>query len=390
MKLLHLSDLHIGKNVNGFPMLEEQRHVFAQIVGAVTAETIEAVVIAGDVYDRSLPGTDAVSLFDDFLTQLVETGVAVLLVAGNHDSPERLAYARRLLAEKRVFLAGTPEVPLRPITLRDDHGDIHFWLLPFVRPASVRHLFAERSIDTHHDAVAAVLEATPIDPAQRNVLVAHQFFTSPHVSPVQSESETNVGGLDRVDASLVASFDYVALGHLHRAQSVGQPSVRYAGSPIKYSFSESAHSKTTTLVTLGNKDDVEIATLPLTPLHDLRHIQGPLADLVSNEIASQGNRDDYLRVTLTDDNELIEPLAKLRSVYPNVMLVDFDNARTRADTTSPAFIAAIPAHARIEQLNTFDLFSDFFRTVYGKEMSGEQVHLVRELLDTPDTMEGAL
>jgi len=377
MKFLHLSDLHIGKSVNGFSMLEEQRRVFAQVIGYVDAEKPDAVLIAGDIYDRAVPGVDAVRLFDDFLTGLAEKDVAVLLISGNHDSPERLNYASRLLSRRKLHLCGVFDGTLRRVTLPDEYGEVNFWLLPFIKPSNFRGMYADGEIENYTGAVAAALESADVDYSQRNVLLSHQFYAGAGVTPVRSESEINpVGGLDAADSALLSRFDYAALGHLHRAQSAGG-SARYAGSPLKYSFSEWKHEKTATLVTLNKKGAAEITALPLVPLRDMREIKGPLEQLLSGSVSPQGNREDYLRVILTDEEEIIDPMGKLRGVYPNVMALDFENSRSRTDT------AAISSDAgRIERLSLYDLFSEFFLETSGAVMTGKQAEIVRELLET--------
>ncbi|MDR1277027.1 MAG: exonuclease SbcCD subunit D [Candidatus Accumulibacter sp.] len=377
MKFLHISDLHIGKSVNGFSMLGEQKHALGQIIEYLRAERPSVVVIAGDVYDRAVPGVDAVQVFDDFLTALAGEEVVVLLISGNHDSPERLNYASRLLTDKRLFLYGAFDGTLRKHTLADEHGDLNFWLLPFIKPSSVRGFFGDQRIETYGDALAAALDSAGIDYAERNILVSHQFYVKAGVSPIRSESELNpVGGLDAVDAGRIENFDYAALGHLHGAQTVGGENLRYAGSPIKYSLSEWRHEKSVTLVELGKKGALTVRALPLSPLHDMREIKGELAVLTSDEVSSLADREDYLRVILTDEEEIIDPMGKLRSVYPNIMSIDFENAHTRVDT------GAIFTDAEtIEKLSPFDLFSEFFLNTQGSTMSEEQSEIVRELLD---------
>lgn len=377
MRFLHLSDLHIGKNVNGFSMLDEQRNAFKQIFGYIDTEKPDAVLIAGDVYDRAVPSVEAVRLFDDFLTDLAAKAVSVILISGNHDSPERLNYASRLLSGRKLYLCGVFDGMLRSVMLSDEHGELTFWLLPFIKPSGVRSLFADKKIESYTDAVNVVLESADIDYSKRNILLSHQFYTSVGITPIRSESEINpVGGLDAVDVELLSKFDYVALGHLHGAQGVGG-SVRYAGSPIKYSFSEWKQKKSVTIVEIKEKGNITTTTLPLIPLHDMREIKGPLEQLLSHEVSSQGNREDYLRVILTDEEEIIDPMGKIRSIYPNVMALDFENSRTNIDA-----LGALKDTEQLEKLSPYDLFSEFFLGITGAVMSEEQTQIVRELLET--------
>ena len=371
MKFLHLSDLHVGKGVNGFSMLAEQKHVFEQVIGYIRAETPAAVVIAGDVYDRAAPGVDAVRLFDDFLTGLAHEGVAVMLISGNHDSPDRINYASRLLTDKRIYFCGAFDGAMHKVTLADEYGEVHFWLLPFVKPASVRGILGEETA-SYDDAVAAAIATADIDYSGRHVLVSHQFYAKAGVMPVRSESELNpVGGLDAVDAGIIGRFDYAALGHLHGGQRVGVEHIRYCGSPLKYSFSEWRHKKSLTLVELRQKGSLSISELPLAPRHDMREIRGRLGELISG--SSRGDNEDYLRVILTDEEELIDPMGKLRSVYPNIMSLEFENSRTGVDIESIA-----PGE---EKLTDYELFGEFFLEMQGSAMSVEQARIVRELLE---------
>jgi exonuclease SbcD len=377
MKFLHLSDLHIGKSVNGFSMLEEQRRAFGQVIGYIDAEKPGAVLIAGDVYDRAVPNVEAVRLFDDFLTGLAAKKVTVILISGNHDSPERLNYAGRLLSEHNLHLCGVFDGKLHSVTLSDEYGTVNFLMLPFIKPSGVRGMFADTEIESYTDAIRAVLESADIDYSERNILLSHQFYTAAGITPERSESEINpVGGLDAVDAGLLAKFDYVALGHLHGAQSVGD-NVRYAGSPIKYSFSEWKQEKSVTLVEIKEKGTVNLTALPLVPLRDMREIKGPLEQLLGEDASSQGNKEDYLRVILTDEEEIIDPMGKLRSMYPNVMVLDFENSRTGIDV----FGISLDTD-QIEKLSLYDLFSEFFLETSGAVMSEEQALIVRELLET--------
>ena len=392
MKLIHMSDLHIGKSVNGFSMIEEQKHAFVQVIGYIETERPGAVIIAGDVYDRAVPSVEAVRVFDDFLTQLAGMDVAVMLIPGNHDSSERLSFASRLLSEKRLHICGSltslsaSHSPLssggsiQKVTLIDENGDVNFWLLPFIKPASIRGMYGEREIESYDDAVAAVLDVADVDYSVRNVLVSHQFYTKAGVAPIRSESELNpVGGLDAVDAGLIERFDYAALGHLHGRQSVGSEHICYCGSPIKYSFSEWRHEKSVSIVELCEKGKLTVRLLPLIPIHNMREIKGRLSILISNEVSSLADTEDYLRVILTDEEELIDPLGKLRSVYPNVMSLDFENSRTSID------IGAISTDSEtVEKLSPFDLFCEFFLEAQGSAMSPVQAAIARELLEAED------
>ena len=380
MKFFHISDLHIGKTVNGFLMIEEQKHAFEQIIEYIKTESPDAVLIAGDVYDKAIPSTEAVRVFDDFITTLAQLDTAVILISGNHDSPERLNFASRLLSNHRLFFYGAFDGSVQRIALSDKYGAVNFYLLPFVKPASVRGMFGKREIESHENAVAAALEATDVDYTVRNVLVSHQFYTKAGVDSVRSESELDpVGGLDAVDAGLVEQFDYVALGHLHRNQSIGSEHIRYCGSPIKYSFSEWQHNKSVTVVELKEKGKRMISTLPFVPIHDMREIKGKYEELTSDEIVSAANKEDYLRVVLTDEDEIIDPMGKLRSVYPNVMNLVFENSRTSID------LSTITTDTEtVKKLTPYELFDEFFRSMQGTEMSAEQAEIVRELLEMED------
>lgn len=377
MKFFHLSDLHIGKTVNGFSMLEEQRNAFKQVVAYIESQKPDAVVIAGDVYDRTVPSVESVRVFDDFLTELNGLEIAVLIISGNHDSPERLSYASRLLSDKRLYIQSVFDGEMRKVTFTDEYGAVNFWLLPFIKPSSVRGMFGRDGIETYNDAIKVVLDNAYIDYSQRNVLITHQFYTKKGVHAVRFESElTPIGGLDAVDAGLIERFDYVAAGHLHGAQPVGIESIRYSGSPVKYSFSEWRQSKSILLVELRQKGEFLYTKLPLTPIHDMREIKGEINTLMSDEISSLADKEDYLRVVLTDEDEIIDPMGKLKTVYPNVMSLDFENSRTNIDISAAAGDAC-----KVENLSPYALFSEFFLEIQGSAMSAAQAEIVRELLE---------
>jgi len=358
-------------------MIDEQNHVFEQIIGYIRDERPAAVVIAGDVYDRAVPNVESVQLFDHFLTALAQEKIAVMIISGNHDSPERLHFASRLLTDKQLFVCGTFDKAPQKVTLSDEYGEVNFWLLPFIKPSMLRGMYSDREIESYDDALTAALETAQVDYTSRNVLAAHQFFVKSGVESLRSESELDpVGGLDSVNAEIVEPFDYVALGHLHRRQSVGSEHIHYCGSPIKYSFSEWQHKKSVTVVEMKEKGKVALRFLPLMPLHDMREIKGKIETLMSNEVSSLADKEDYLRIILTDEEEIIDPMSKLRSVYPNIMGLGFENMRTNKD------ISVLTAQTeKIQTLSVHDLFGEFFLEMQGSVMSEEQSKIIRELLE---------
>ncbi len=370
MKLIHLSDLHLGKRVNEFSLLEDQRHVLAQILQIVDRERPDAVLIAGDVYDKTVPNVEAVRLLDWFLVELVRLCPAVFVISGNHDSPERMAFGGRLMAGSGVHLAPVYDGTMVPHTLWDAHGPVDLYLLPFLKPAAVRHFFPERTIDDYGDAVAAALDGAPVDPARRNVLVAHQLVTG--ADRCDSE-EISVGGLDDVDVSVFDGFDYVALGHLHGPQRVGRETVRYCGTPLKYSFSEARHHKSVTVVELGEKGDVAVRTVPLVPLRDMVELRGTYEELTHRDVCARA-AGDYVHLTLTDEEDVPDAVGKLRLFYPWLMKLDYDNARTRAGRLVEEEAAAV-------RRSPLELLEGFYAQQNGRPMGEEQRAFVRGLIE---------
>lgn len=372
MKLLHLSDLHLGKRVNGFSMLEDQRVILTQIVDLAEEEKVDAVLLAGDLYDKPVPPAEAVTLLDRFLTRLSGGGIPVFAISGNHDSPERLAFATRLLAGEGIHLTAQYQGPQPPFLLQDEYGDVAIYALPYLKPALVRHWNPEADIASYEEAVSYALGQWVVDKTRRNVLLAHQFVTG----GVTCESEErSVGGVDQIPAPLFAAFDYVALGHLHGPQSVGRPTLRYSGSPLKYSFSECGHEKSVTLVTLKEKGQVEIQTLPLTPRRDLREIRGTYEEVTAKPFYQGTNREDYLHVILTDEEDVPEAMGKLRTIYPNLMKLSYDNRRTQG-------VAEVTGAERPEEKTPLELFQDFYQLQNNQPMAPQQEALVRQLMET--------
>lgn len=371
MKLIHLSDLHLGKRVNDFPMLEDQAYILDRVLEIAGEERPDAVLIAGDVYDKTVPSAEAVALLDDFLVKLADRSLPVLLISGNHDSPERLAFANRLMEGRGVYIAPVYHGEVSPVTLEDDRGPVDFWLLPFLKPAHIRRFFPEEGVESFTDAMACAIRHMPLDPARRNVLVTHQFVTG--AARCESE-EVSVGGADNVDASVFAPFDYVALGHLHGPQNVGGERIRYCGTPLKYSFSEAGHQKSVTIVELGEKGSLEVRAVPLLPQRDMVELRGSFAQLKSPEFYGQVDRDSYVRVILTDENDIYDAMGQLRPVYPNLMALDYDNLRTRSG-------AVVLEEADVKR-DPLELFADFYQQQNHQPMSEEQRRYLTELLET--------
>ena len=372
MKFIHLSDLHIGKRVNEISMIEDQAYILTQIIRIIDGERPDAVVIAGDVYDKSIPPAEAVTLFDDFLCRLAKRSLPVLIISGNHDSPERLAFGGRLMAGSGIHLAPVYDGIVEPVTLSDSHGDVRFWLLPFIKPVHVKHCFPDAGIESCTDALRTAVEHMGVDFTGRNVLVTHQFVTG--AATCESE-EISVGGSDNVDISVFDGFDYVALGHLHGPQNVGSSRVRYCGTPLKYSFSEAGHYKSVTVVELGEKNDLRLRTVPLTPRHDLREITGTFAELTDKAFYSTASTEDYLHIILTDEEDVAEAVGRLRVIYPNLMKLSYDNTRTRTDQV-------VGSAENVKSKSPLELFEELYALQNNQPMSGEQRAFTQELIES--------
>lgn len=371
MKIMHLSDLHIGKKVNEYSMLQDQIYILKEILRIIDNEKVETVIIAGDVYDRSLPPNEALELFDEFLYQLSGRNVNVFVISGNHDSPERISYGGRMMTENKIFLSPVYDGNVKPITLNDDYGEVNFYLLPFVRPADIRRYFPDENIENYTDAVKVAIDNMNVDFSERNILVTHQFVTGAELS--ESE-DIIVGGTDNVSGEVFDGFDYVALGHIHREQTVGKDNIRYCGTPLKYSFSEAKNIKSVTILDFNDKGNIEYSKIPLTPLRDMREIRGTYYELTLKSNYESTNTEDYLHITLTDEEDIPDAIGKLRSIYPNIMKLDYDNLRTRGSGT-------VDAIENIESKSPFELFADLFKQQNNQDMSKEQEEIMRNLID---------
>ncbi len=371
MKIMHLSDLHIGKKVNEYSMLQDQIYILKEILRIIDNEKVETVIIAGDVYDRSLPPNEALELFDEFLYQLSSRNVNVFVISGNHDSPERISYGGRMMTENKIFLSPVYDGNVKPISLNDDYGEVNFYLLPFIRPADIRRYFPDENIENYTDAVKVAIDNMNVDFSERNILITHQFVTGAELS--ESE-DIIVGGTDNVSGEVFDGFDYVALGHIHREQTVGKDNIRYCGTPLKYSFSEAKHIKSVTILDFKDKENIKYSKIPLTPLRDMREIRGTYDELTLKSNYENTNVDDYLHITLTDEEDIPDAIGKLRSIYPNIMKLDYDNLRTRGS-------GIVDAIENIESKSPFELFADLFKQQNNQDMSEEQEEIMRNLID---------
>lgn len=375
MKLLHISDLHIGKRVNEFNMIEDQEYILEQILKIIEENKPDSILIAGDIYDKSQPSAEAVELLDEFLTELSALELPVFMISGNHDSPERLNFGSRIMKKSGLHIAGVFDGALQRVSLEDEHGPVNIYLLPFLKPAMVKP-YTEEPAESYDEAVRAVISAAGINTSERNILLAHQFVVDGPLQPQRSESESvSAGGLDSVDVSAFDAFDYVALGHLHRPQSIGRDTVRYAGSPLKYSFSEARHQKAATFVELGEKGEIAIGKRPLIPLRDLREIKGPIAELLRTGKEEPENAEDYIHAILTDEEEIYDAIGQLREVYPNLMALDFDNSRTRAMSSQTA------ASGDVAIRRPMDLFAEFYQIQNNSELNPEQTGFMERIFE---------
>ena len=367
MKFLHLSDLHLGKRLNDVSLLEDQKHALDQAVETAKAENADAVIIAGDVYQKAAPPAEAMALFNDFLTQLVECGMKIFVISGNHDSALRVSYLSALVRQSGVYITEDFDGTLQQHTLTDEHGELVIHLLPFTKPLYVKKYYPDEEINSFEDAVSVVLRNSPIDTSKRNVLVAHQFVTGAETS---DSEEHSIGGQDNISSALFADFDYVALGHIHKPQKISRDTLRYCGSLLKYSFSEANHKKDLHFVELHEKGNVAIHTVPMTPLHDLREVRGTMY-----EVMHMPYSEDYVRVTLTD--EIIPPDARvtISTVFPNIMTLAVDNSKTAAEWD-------VVDSGSIQDKSMEDLFCDFYRLMNGDVLpSRELMDILRDVLE---------
>ena len=373
MKYIHLSDLHLGKRVNEFSMLEEQAAILEQILGIIDEESPDGILIAGDIYDKSVPPAEAVMLFDDFLAKLSKKALQVFIISGNHDSPERIAFGSRIMDASGIHLSPVYNGDIEPFIMNDANGPVNVYMLPFIKPAHVRRYSEDEEIVTYTDAVRTAINKMNVDSSQRNILITHQFVTG--ASQCDSE-EKSVGGTDNVDADVFEPFDYVALGHIHSRQKCGSEKIWYCGTPLKYSFSEMNDVKSLTVLELGEAGTApSVRSVPLTPLHDMAELRGIFSELTDPfYYTNHPCKNHYLRIVLTDETDIPDAVSRLRLIYPNLMCLEYDNTRTRMNSE-------IADLEQAEQLSMFDLFSLFYEEQNGSAMSEEQRAYMQQLIE---------
>lgn len=372
MKIIHLADLHIGKRVNEFSMIDDQKYILNQILEIIDKEKPDAVIIAGDVYDKQVPSIEAVELLDSFISDISKRKTTTFIISGNHDSAERLAFGSSLMAMGKIYISPVYNGKISKYTLKDDFGSANFYLLPFVKPSHVKRFFPDEKIESYTDAIKVVVDNLKLDTSEINILIAHQFVTG--ASRTESE-EISVGGLDNVDASVFEDFDYVALGHIHRPQKIGTERIRYCGTPLKYSFSEVNDTKSVSIIEINSKEDFNLRMIPLIPKRDMRKIRGTYEELTTKNSYENTNTDDYIHVTLTDEFNVADAIQKLRVIYKNIMKLEYDNIRTRESRKINL------DNMVIENKNPLEIFSEFYKLQNNKEMNDEQKEIIKKIME---------
>lgn len=376
MKIMHLSDLHLGKSILEQSLIEDQKYILDKIIDIITDKNVDVVLIAGDVYDKSIPNIEAVRLFSNFLTRLYKKKVKVFVISGNHDSKDRLSFGNELFIDNGVYIEGIFNGKLRIVELEDDYGEVFIYMLPFVKLADVRGYYPDVAIDNYQKAIECIINNTNVDKSKRNIIMIHQFVTANGIEIERSDSESiSLGGVDNIDVSIFNDFDYVAMGHIHRGQKLIKDTVRYAGSPLKYSFSEVNHKKSVPIIEVKEKGNIGIELVDLVPIRDMRVIKGKLENLLDKEVVALGNPDDYISAVITDEDYIMDAIGKLRNVYKNILRLEYQNKRT----------AIIIGNNTIDVDNTdkkseIELFSEFFEKQNNIELDQERLVIVNKVI----------
>lgn len=376
MKVMHLADLHLGKIVLEQSMIEDQKYILNQIIDIIKEKQVDIVLLAGDVYDKGIPSIEAVHLFSNFLTRLYRLRIKVFVISGNHDSKERLSFGNALFIDNDVYIESIFKGKLKFVSLKDEYGSFNIYMLPFVKPADVRVFYPDCKIESYDDAVRCIIEDTKVDDKERNIIMVHQFVTASGVDIIRSDSEAiSLGGIDNIDVSLFEQFDYVAMGHIHGAQKLLRDTVRYAGSPLKYSFSEVHQRKSVPIIEFKEKGNISIELVDLNPIRDMRVIRGPLERLLDHDIVQEGNVNDYISAIITDPDYVMDAIGKLRRVYPNLLRLEYQNTRTMKHTTENDD----KCHD-IEKKSELDLFSEFYQKQNYIELDSDKQKILMKII----------
>lgn len=368
MKFIHLADLHIGKRVNEFSMIEDQEYILLKILNIIDEQKPDAVLISGDVYDKPVPSAQAVELFDWFINSLASRHITAFIISGNHDSAQRMAFASKLIDTTGIHFSPAFDGDIKPFVMNDEYGRVNIYMLPFIKPIDVRVKYGIEENTSYSDAVETAISHMNVNTHERNIILSHQFVTG--ADRCDSE-DISVGGTDGVSAEVYNPFDYAALGHLHSPQSAGRDTVRYAGTPLKYSFSEINHNKSVTVVEMRTKGDVDIKTVSLVPKRDMAEIKGSYDEIMQKSYYEKLNTDNYYHIILTDENDIPDALSKLRNVYKNIMKLDYDNTRTRS-------ISSVNAKDDVQKKNPVELAGELYLMQNGAELSSEQLQYLRK------------
>lgn len=371
MKIAHISDLHLGKTLHNFSLIEDQEYILNQIVQKIVENKVEVLLVAGDIYDKNVAPEAGIKLFRKFLNDLVNINIKVMVISGNHDSAERLTFGGEFMTDKGIFFSKVYDGNIEPIVLKDENGSVNFYLLPFIKPSIVQHYFPDEKIESYEDAVSCAVKQMELNSSERNIIVAHQNI----LSAERCESEENViGGLDAVSDQIFKNFDYVALGHIHKQQEIGKSKVMFSGTPLKYSVSELDHNKVMPVITLGKKGEKDIELVPLVPKRELRQIKATFDEIMKNSKNDPYNAEDFIDVILTDENDVLDAISTLRSVYPNILKITYDNKATKAAESVEKFDA-------VDEKKPLDVFEAFFKARRGTDMDDMQKEYIQSLIE---------
>lgn len=377
MKILHLADLHLGKILQEQSLLEDQEYMLKEIIKIIKEEKVETILIAGDVYDRSVPPAEAVSLLDDFLKILIkELKIKVFIIAGNHDSKDRLGFGSRIFEDEGLYIESKYTGNLRKVELQDEYGKINVYMLPFVKPVEVKQFFKDDLENNYNTAINKIIEKEQINTKERNIIMVHQFITAGTRLPERTESEVlSLGGIENVDVSNFNNFDYVAIGHVHRPQQIGRDTARYAGTMLKYSFSEINHHKTVPIIDVKEKGNINIELIPLNPVRDLRELKGPIEELLKKENYETGNINDYIKAVITNEEPVYDAIGQLRRIFPNTLKLEIRNSKTARNAEEQTLNLE-----NIKKKSELELFCDFYKAQNNVDLNNDQLEIIKNII----------